>query len=91
MIYIIIILILIIISYSILITYFYKVLIFLKRLKRDKSKIIYLTFDDGPNEVYTEKLLNLLQKYNIKVSFFLVAKFANENVTIYGFFKKHIK
>lgn len=33
-------------------------------------KTIYLTFDDGPGS-YTEKLLNILAKYNAKVTFFV--------------------
>ena len=35
------------------------------------GKIIYLTFDDGPG-LYTEKLLDILAKYDVKVSFFVV-------------------
>ena len=35
------------------------------------GKIIYLTFDDGPGQ-YTEKLLDVLAKYNVKVTFFTV-------------------
>ena len=34
------------------------------------SKIIYLTFDDGPSS-YTPKLLNILDKYGIKATFFV--------------------
>ena len=34
------------------------------------SKIIYLTFDDGPS-AYTTKLLNILDKYGIKATFFV--------------------
>lgn len=34
------------------------------------EKVIYLTFDDGPGP-YTEELLDLLQKYGIKVTFFV--------------------
>ena len=30
------------------------------------AKRVYLTFDDGPGQ-YTEKLLNILKKYNVKV------------------------
>lgn len=33
------------------------------------SKVIYLTFDDGPGP-YTEELLDVLDKYNVKVTFF---------------------
>lgn len=34
------------------------------------GKIIYLTFDDGPS-IYTSKLLDILKKYNVKVTFFV--------------------
>lgn len=34
------------------------------------GKVVYLTFDDGPGP-YTEKLLNVLKKYNVKVTFFV--------------------
>ena len=42
------------------------------------GKIIYLTFDDGPNK-YTETLLDILAQYNVKVTFFVTnqsAKYA---------------
>ena len=35
------------------------------------GKVIYLTFDDGPSQ-YTEKLLGILAKYNVKATFFVV-------------------
>ena len=35
------------------------------------GKTIYLTFDDGPS-AHTEKLLDIRQKYNVKVTFFVV-------------------
>lgn len=35
---------------------------------------IYLTFDDGPGP-YTEELLNILDEYNIKATFFVTAQF----------------
>jgi len=35
------------------------------------GKVIYLTFDDGPSK-YTEKLLDVLKKYNVKATFFVV-------------------
>ncbi|MBR5942198.1 MAG: polysaccharide deacetylase family protein [Clostridia bacterium] len=35
------------------------------------GKVIYLTFDDGPS-AYTEKLLDVLKKYNVKATFFVV-------------------
>lgn len=38
------------------------------------EKKIALTFDDGPNEQSSKKILKLLKKYNIKASFFMVAQ-----------------
>ncbi len=34
------------------------------------NKVVYLTFDDGPGP-YTEQLLNILDKYGVKVTFFV--------------------
>lgn len=36
--------------------------------------IIYLTFDDGPG-IYTEEFLNVLEKYNVKATFFVTNQF----------------
>ena len=38
-----------------------------------REKTIYLTFDDGPCQ-YTEKVLDILDKYDVKATFFIVAK-----------------
>lgn len=38
------------------------------------NKIIYLTFDDGPFK-YTQKLLDVLDKYNVKVTFFVTSQY----------------
>lgn len=35
------------------------------------GKIIYLTFDDGPS-IYTDEILDILDKYNVKATFFVV-------------------
>ena len=37
----------------------------------DNGKVIYLTFDDGPSE-HTGKLLDILDKYGVKATFFVV-------------------
>jgi len=37
-----------------------------------------ITFDDGPNPSLTPKLLNLLEKYDAKATFFLIGRFARE-------------
>ena len=52
--------------------------VFVKEREVDKvndltktDKVIYLTFDDGPG-AYTERLLDILAKYNAKATFFVV-------------------
>lgn len=40
-------------------------------VKKAHQKIAYLTFDDGPSE-NTDKVLNILDKYKIKATFFVV-------------------
>ena len=37
------------------------------------KKVVYLTFDDGPGP-YTEKLLNVLDKYGVKATFFVTGQ-----------------
>lgn len=41
------------------------------------AKTVALTFDDGPNTITTPKVLDLLEQYGIKASFFLIG----QNVT----------
>ena len=38
------------------------------------GKVLYLTFDDGPGP-YTQKILNVLAKYNVKATFFVTNQF----------------
>ena len=38
------------------------------------NKVIYLTFDDGPGP-HTQRLLDILDKYNVKVTFFVTNQF----------------
>ena len=40
------------------------------------GKIIYLSFDDGPGP-YTQQLLDILDKYNVKVTFFVTNQFSD--------------
>lgn len=39
-------------------------------------KVIYLTFDDGPYK-YTDQLLDILDKYNVKATFFTTSAYPN--------------
>jgi len=49
----------------------------LSRINSDRSSL-FLTFDDGPNPNTTEKVLDLLKKYNAKASFFCTGENANK-------------
>jgi len=40
------------------------------------EKIVALSFDDGPNEPYTTQLLNTLDRYDVKATFFQVGRCA---------------
>ena len=48
--------------------------------KRNEKKMIALTFDDGPHPIYTKLILDILRKYNVKATFFIIG----ENVKYYG-------
>ena len=41
-----------------------------------EEKVIALTFDDGPHPVLTPKILDVLDKYEVKATFFVVGKMA---------------
>lgn len=47
-----------------------------KRVKKQgpDRREIALTFDDGPNPVYTPLLLDLLKQYNVKATFFVIGE-----------------
>lgn len=45
------------------------------------GKVVYLTFDDGPGS-YTESILNVLNKYNVKATFFVTNQFSKYNYLI---------
>ena len=68
---------------------------FLKGIRRVKGvgKVVYITFDDGPTPDVTEQILEVLDKYSVKASFFcsgqnadvkskLLKKIAEEGHTI---------
>lgn len=67
-------------SYSLIPTYIFKIK-WLLGFKSSNQEVM-LTFDDGPDAKYTLRLLKLLEKNNIKASFFIISKFAEENPAI---------
>lgn len=44
--------------------------------QNDNSKIIYMTFDDGPS-ANTQGILDVLDKYNVKATFFVTGAYPN--------------
>jgi peptidoglycan/xylan/chitin deacetylase (PgdA/CDA1 family) len=38
------------------------------------GKVLYLTFDDGPQPIYTPKVLNVLAKHHAKATFFVLGR-----------------
>lgn len=42
------------------------------------TKKVVLTFDDGPDSVQTPRLLEILKKYNVKATFFMLSEKFNE-------------
>ena len=43
-------------------------------VRTDGKKIVYLTFDDGPSTTNTPAVLEVLDKYNVKGTFFVLGK-----------------
>jgi peptidoglycan-N-acetylglucosamine deacetylase len=42
------------------------------------SKQIALTYDDGPNDPHTLKLLDVLAKHNVRATFFMIGRFVQQ-------------
>jgi|SRR5215211_542767 len=44
--------------------------------RREAGRLIALTYDDGPNPKHTESLLQVLDKYDARATFFLIGRWA---------------
>lgn len=49
------------------------------RCAMTKEKKIALTFDDGPHYKYTDKILDILEKYGVKATFFVIGENAERH------------
>ena len=58
------------------------------RIKRKKRRVVYLTFDDGPIPEVTPWVLDLLDKYGIKATFFLVGDNVARNPELFEDIKR---
>jgi cellulose synthase/poly-beta-1,6-N-acetylglucosamine synthase-like glycosyltransferase/peptidoglycan/xylan/chitin deacetylase (PgdA/CDA1 family)/spore germination protein YaaH len=45
-------------------------------------KKVALTFDDGPDPVWTPRILDVLAKFNVKGTFFMIGEVAQDNVSV---------
>lgn len=54
----------------------------IKLFGKPQGKVVSITFDDGPDPSYTPKILDILKKYNIKATFFVVGQNAQANPDI---------
>ncbi|MBL0097536.1 MAG: polysaccharide deacetylase family protein [Bacteroidetes bacterium] len=48
-----------------------------------KEKVLYLTFDDGPQPEITNKVLDLLKEYNAKATFFCIGENVRKHPDLY--------
>jgi len=46
--------------------------------RTNSARKLVLTFDDGPNPAITPKLLDLLDRYNARATFFLIGRYVRE-------------
>ena len=51
--------------------------------KEQNEKVVYLTFDDGPTPQITDWVLQQLQQYNAKATFFCIGKNVEEQPEIF--------
>jgi peptidoglycan/xylan/chitin deacetylase (PgdA/CDA1 family) len=49
---------------------------------RDQSKQLALTYDDGPNDPYTLRLLEVLTRHNVRATFFLIGRYVQQRPDI---------
>ena len=55
---------------------------FVKSINKGKNKGIALTFDDGPDKEITAQILAILEKENIKATFFVIGNKIEENAAL---------
>ena len=51
--------------------------------KEPQNKTCYLTFDDGPDETVTPRVLDILKKYDVKATFFTVYNGSEKATALY--------
>lgn len=60
-------------------------------VRTDGKKVAYLTFDDGPSTTNTPQILDILDKYNIKATFFVLGSSIDANEGAKDILKEEVK
>lgn len=60
-------------------------------VRTDGKKVVYLTFDDGPSTTNTPQVLDILDKYNIKATFFVLGSSIDANEGAKDILKEEVK
>ncbi|SCJ89573.1 Bifunctional xylanase/deacetylase precursor [uncultured Clostridium sp.] len=60
-------------------------------VRTDGKKIVYLTFDDGPSATNTPKILDVLDIYNVKATFFVLGQSIESNEVARALIKEEVK
>ena len=60
-------------------------------VRNDGKKVVYLTFDDGPSTTNTPKVLDILDEYNVKATFFVLGKSLDKNEEAREILKEEVK
>ncbi|SYX85317.1 polysaccharide deacetylase family protein [Paenibacillus alvei] len=56
--------------------------------KKNSGKVAYLTFDDGPSK-HTDQLLEILKRYSVKGTFFVIANRSPYGIRMYKKMMRH--
>ena len=59
-------------------------------VRTDGKKVVYLTFDDGPSPTNTPGVLDVLDKYNVKATFFVLGTSIDANDQAKALLKKEV-
>ena len=60
-------------------------------VRTDGKKVVYLTFDDGPSTTNTPQVLDILDKYNVKATFFVLGSSIDKNEEAKEILKEQVK
>ena len=51
-------------------------------IEKEEEKIVFLTFDDGPTQGATPKILDILKEEDVKATFFVIGKYVDRHPEI---------